>query len=103
MVKKKNKKKNIKQKRRFLLFGVTSIVIILSMSFTMAKYWIEIIDKHNERKLLEAELLTLKEKEKELQLDANKLQDPEYIARYARQKYLYSKDGEFVLKIPEDE
>ena len=25
----------------------------------------------------------------------------DYIARYAREKYLYSKDGEFILKIPE--
>ena len=35
-------------------------------------------------------------------MDANKLQDPDYIARYAREKYLYSKDGEFILKIPEE-
>ena len=33
----------------------------------------------------------LKEKEEELQVDANKLQNPDYVARYAREKYLYSK------------
>ena len=26
--------------------------------------------------------------------------DKEYIARYAREKYLYSKNGEFILRIP---
>ena len=34
--------------------------------------------------------------------DANKLQNPEYIARYAREKYLYSKEGEYILQIPEE-
>jgi cell division protein DivIC len=29
----------------------------------------------------------------------NKLQDPEYMAKYAREKYLYSKDDEIVIKI----
>ena len=35
-------------------------------------------------------------------MDVDKLQDPDYIARYAREKYLYSKDGEFIIKIPEE-
>ena len=30
-----------------------------------------------------------------------KLQDPDYVARYAREKYLYSKDGEIIIRIPE--
>ena len=56
---------------------------------------------NNERKL-DKELISLKEKEEELKVDANKLQNPEYIARYAREKYLYSKEGEYILQIPEE-
>ena len=59
-------------------------------------------DKYQEQKSLEKKLISLKNKEKKLKVDANKLQDPDYIARYAREKYLYSKDGEFILKIPEE-
>ena len=51
---------------------------------------------------LELELTALKEKEDELQVDAKKLQNPDYVARYAREKYLYSKDGEYILQIPEE-
>ena len=51
---------------------------------------------------MDKELTSLKEKEEELKVDANKLQNPDYIARYAREKYLYSKDGEFILQIPEE-
>ena len=96
------KKKNIKQKRRIFFLGFTSIFIIASTTFTIGKYWIEIYEKYQEKKGLEKELLSLKEKEEELAVDANKLQNPDYIARYAREKYLYSKDGEFILQIPED-
>lgn len=99
MAKKKNK---VKAKRRMLFLGLTSMIIICAMTFTIGKYWVEIYEKYQEKKDLEKELTTLKEKEEELKVDANKLQNPEYIARYAREKYQYSKDGEYILKIPEE-
>lgn len=98
MAKKNNK---VKKKRRMLFLGLSSFVIIIFMTFTIGQYWVEIYDKYQEKKNLEKKLVTLKEREKELKLDASKLQDPDYIARYAREKYLYSKDGEFIIKIPE--
>ncbi len=95
-------KSEIKARRRMLFLGLTSIIIIFVMTFTIGRYWVEIFDKYQEKKLLEEELLTLKEKEEELKVDANKLQNPDYVARYAREKYLYSKEGEFILQIPEE-
>ena len=77
------------------------IAIILSTTFLTGRYWVEIFEKYKEKKDLEEQLAQLKEKEDELRLDADKLQDPDYVARYAREKYLYSKDGEFIIKIPE--
>ena len=96
------KKKKSKARRRMLFLGLTSIIIICAMTFTIGKYWVEIYEKYQEKKDLEIELTSLKEKEEELKVDANKLQNPEYIARYAREKYQYSKDGEYILKIPEE-
>ena len=91
-----------KSRRRLLFLGLTSIIVIVTTTFTIGKYWVEIYNKYQEQKKLEQKLITLKNKEKKLKVDANKLQDPDYIARYAREKYLYSKDGEFILKIPEE-
>ena len=98
-----SKKKNSKKinKRRILLLGFSSVCVIITMTFTIGKYWIEIIDKYREKQDLEEKLLELQAEEKLLRLDADKLQDPDYVARYAREKYLYSKDGEFIIKIPE--
>ena len=91
-----------KAKRRLLLLGLLSVFVIFAMTFTVGKYWIEIFNKYQEKKTLDEELIALQEKEEELKVDANKLQDPDYVARYAREKYLYSKDGEYILKIPDE-
>ena len=99
----RNKQSKKKLKRRMMILGVSSLIIIVTVSVTIGKYWVTIFEKYKEKKQLETELVSLKEKEKELQLDAKKLQDSEYIARYAREKYLFSKEGEFILQIPEDE
>ncbi len=101
MASKKNNGK-AKRKKRLLILGLSSLIIIGAVTFTIGHYWIEIYDKYQEKKELEAKLVSLKEEEDELQLEADKLQDPDYIARYAREKYLYSKEGEFVIKIPEE-
>ena len=99
MTKRKKKKK---ARRRMILLGLSSIAVIFVMTFTIGKYWVEIFEKYQEKKELDKELTLLKEKEEELKVDANKLQNPDYIARYAREKYQYSKDGEFILQIPEE-
>ncbi len=97
----KKKKSSKKRTRRILLLGFCSVAVIITMTLTIGKYWVDIIDKYNEKKELEKKLIELQEQEKALRLDADKLQDPDYVARYAREKYLYSKDGEFIIKIPE--
>ena len=38
----------------------------------------------------------LKRKEYELNIDIEKLNDPEYLAKYIKEKYMYSKDGEII-------
>ena len=51
---------------------------------------------NEQKKELEDRIASLKEEEKVLKSDIQKLEDPSYVARYAREKYLYSKDGEFM-------
>ena len=89
-----------KRKRRLLVLGTFSVVAIVATTYTMGKYWVQIYEKSREKTELTKELKKLKKKESSLRADANKMQDKEYIARYAREKYLYSKDGEFILRIP---
>ncbi len=96
------KRRKTKKKLLFFSLGLLSIVVIVAVTFTLGKYWIEIYEKYQQKKDLEKQLIKLQEEELKLKVDADKLQDPDYIARYAREKYLYSKDGEYIIKIPEE-
>jgi len=68
---------------------------------TVVRTSYQLYTKSKEKRKFEIELAELKDKEDELKGQVNKLQDPDYIARYAREKYLYSKDGEIIIRIPE--
>ena len=61
------------------------------------------MSNHQQIIALNKEYNDLLEQEKQLKSDVNKLQDPDYVARYAREKYLYTKDGEKILTIVEPE
>ena len=55
--------------------------------------------KHKEKEFYTQELSKLKEEEEYLNMEVEKLKDPDYVARYAREQFLYSKDGEFNIRI----
>ena len=95
-------KKVKKKAKRIATFGVLSIILVITICLTLFSVIIEIVDKYQEKNQLSTELIALQEQEKELETDVKKLEDPEYLARYAREKYFYSKDGELILRIPEE-
>jgi cell division protein DivIC len=86
-------------KRRLLLFGTLSIFIIVYTFFNIFIYVFNYVNLKKEEETLTYELLSLKEKEEDLTIELTKLKDPEYIARYARENYLYSRDGEYIIRI----
>ena len=86
-------KKQKKTRKRLCLFVPLCLVAIFTVFTAVGNYWIQISDKYSQKNQLEEEMLTLREKEAELKVDANKLEDPDYVARYAREKYMYSKIG----------
>lgn len=103
MANKKNKRKKAKKQTfRILIFGVTCLFIIGGILTSLTKVWIEIYAKYKEKKELEEKILVLKEEEEQLTVDVERLQDPEYVARYLREKYFYSKSGEYIIRIPEE-
>ena len=78
----------------FLSLGVFLIKSIFETS-------VQIYDKEKEKKEFTIRLEKLKEKEEELNNTVTKLSNPDYVARYAREKYLYSKNGEIIIRIPD--
>lgn len=101
MTKKTVKKKPKKKALRFVFFGIASCVFIIYFFCFVVSVSLDIINKYEEKKLLNQQLVELQEKEQELFIDVEKLKDPEYIARYLREKFFYSKEDEYIIKIPE--
>ena len=97
------KRKNKKSKRRLMIFGTLSIIAIAYFIFNLCYYSYKIAVLENSKKELEKELTTLQKNEEKLNDDIQKLKDPEYIAKYARENYMYSKDGEYIIKIEQEE
>ena len=86
-------------KRRLLLFGSISVVFIVYFLVSLSTYVMDIYNLKSEEKRLEEQLVSLQAEEKNLGTQIEMLKDVDYLARYARENYLYSKDGEIVLKI----
>ncbi len=80
-----------------LFFGA----IIATLGYTFLGDLKRIRDMQAEKGELEEEKVKLLEEEEALQADIKRLSDPAYIARYAREKYLYSREGEIILRIKE--
>ena len=88
-----------KDKRRITLLFMIMIPLLVLFVSRMFSYWSVIITNINEKKELETKYKEILEKEDLLKSEINKLQDKEYVARYAREKLLYSKDGEIIIKM----
>lgn len=86
-------------KRRLMCFGILSIAIIIYFFISLGTHILKITNLSNEKKKLESELLEMKESEENLSNEIERLKDPDYLARYARENYSYSKDGEYIIKL----
>ena len=98
----KKKKTNKGAVRRMSLLFIVFLSVMVYTGYVTFISCGKIIDKYQEKKILEEKYASLIEEEKILEKEVSKLQDPEYIAKYAREKYLYSADGEYIIKIVEE-
>jgi len=96
---KRKRKYTVKTKGRmvviFLFFGA----IIFTLGYTLLHNLKQIREMKQEMVALEEEKRLLEEEEEATLADIKRLSEPEYVARYAREKYFYSKDGELILRI----
>lgn len=100
---KNNKKITKASKRRLMLFGTLSAFIIIYFFITISIYAIKIYNLNIEKENLKNNLISLQASEKSLKTEIDKLNDKEYLAKFARENYQYSKDGELVIQMKNEE
>ena len=97
------KKVTKKDRRRITLLIIIFIPLLTIFMSNMFSYWSQIYSNIKEKKELELLYREILEEEETLKSEIVKLQDDEYVARYAREKYLYSKDGELIIRITDED
>lgn len=88
-----------KARMRFLILTMAGLVVVIYLSYSLSTYWSKIVENKKEAELLTAEYDKLLAEEKSLKSELNKLQDEDYVIRYASEKFLYSKDGLTIIRI----
>ena len=90
-----------KDKRRVLIWSLLILVIGSYLGVFAYNYWSKILANFKNKSELEVKYNELLETEKDLNGEVVKLQDPEYLAKFARERFMYSKDGELIIRIAE--
>ena len=87
---------NIKDSKpmAYIFIGCFLIYILLSQAMSVFSRTAE-IDK------LEKEVAIVKKEKNDLQNEVSLLNDDDYVTRYARENYVFTKDGEQVVILPD--
>lgn len=93
------KKKVNKAKRRMKWLSVILIILIVLVIHSVFNDWTQIFENRRLKGELTSQYDSLVLEEKKLESEVVKLQDPDYMARYAREKFGYTKDGELILRV----
>lgn len=92
-------KKTKKEKKRLVFISLVLILLVASMIKSVAQDWTQILDNNNKLQELTQKYNLLLEDEEKKVSELTKLQDDDYLARYAKEKYMYSGDGETIIRI----
>lgn len=86
-----------KYRLRLLIYLCILVSIGAILSYSCFSTWKQIVNNRKMKEELTNKYNDLLENEDSLEGEVVKLQDPEYVAKYAREKYLFTKDGELII------
>ncbi len=95
----RKRKMSVVAKVRVFFTVIVILGIISTLGYNCIVNVLKIIEMKDEKNILQEKIVKLDEEKEELELDIRRLEDPDYIAKYVREKYLYSKDGEIILRL----
>lgn len=96
-------KKKLGLTRRLVLFGLFAIITTGIVLTTLFSQHSALKAKEEQKSELKVKLSDLQKDEARLKEEIIKLNDDEYIAKFARKEYFLSDDGEIIFNLPENE
>ena len=92
-------KKTKKEKKRLFVISTVIILLIVSLISSVAGDWTKIMENKSKITSLNKQYNDLLSDEEKLVSEVTKLQDDEYILRYAKEKFMYSENGEIIIRM----
>ncbi len=93
------KRKTRKERKRLIAITIVMLVLLTFLCSSNYNNICNIMKNRKEAIILKTEYDKLKKENKALKTEIAKMQDPGYIARYAKEKYLYSSDNEIIIRV----
>ena len=92
-----------RQKRNRFMGWVLILMILLFIlpTYNLAQSYDQLLQRRQQLTELKEQYQTLSDEKDKESAFAAKLKDEDYVAKYARAKYSFSKDGEYVYTIPD--
>ena len=92
-------KKTKKEKKRLFVISAVIILLIISLVSSVAGDWTKIMENKSKITSLNKKYNNLLSEEEKLVSEVTKPQDDDYVLRYAKEKFLYSEDGEVIIRM----
>ena len=92
-------KKTKKEKKRLFVISVVIILLVVSLVSSVAGDWTKIMENKSKITSLNKQYNDLLSEEEKLVSEVTKLQDDDYIVRFAKDKFLYSENGELIIRM----
>ena len=92
-------KKTKKEKKRLFVISVVIILLVVSLVSSVAGDWTKIMENKSKITSLNKQYNDLLREEEKLVSEVTKLQDDDYIVRFAKEKFLYSENGELIIRM----
>lgn len=92
-------KKSRKERKRLFIIVIAMISLLTLLVGSVYKDWQQILKNRRTEAELTKKYDKLLEDEVKLNAEITKLEDSEYLMRYAKEKYMLSKDGDTIIKM----
>ena len=88
-----------KERKRLLLISISIVALLIVLVGSVYSDWKQILQNRRTEAELTKKYEILLEDELKLSAEITKLQDDAYLARYAKEKYMLSSEGDTIIKI----
>lgn len=99
----RQKRKKQRLLRRLVLFLIITFLAFGSLTAYHIKQRIVYAEKQEQYEQLEEQLVSLKNEEADLEEEIDLLNDVDYVLEIARTNYFFSKEGELIFKIIDED